>query len=67
MRRISMSAVEIPNTCFNPATLLIKLIKGERPGEHLGLFADIPDDLPQFVLGAEHEIRCCCVNSCKMR
>lgn len=55
--RISMSNAEMSATSFNPATLVIKLINEEKAGPFVELFADIPEDLPPFVSGAEHEVR----------
>ncbi len=55
--KLSMSESELSNTAFNPATILLKLVGAETGGESSQIDVKIPEDLPQYVSGAEHEIR----------
>ena len=55
--KLSMSESELSNSSFNPATLILKLAKEQAAELPLQIDADIPEDLPQYVSGAEHEIR----------
>ncbi|CAA6690213.1 MULTISPECIES: response regulator [unclassified Lentimonas] len=55
--KLSMSESELSNASFNPATLLLKLANEEAAELPLQIAADIPEDLPQYVSGPEHEMR----------
>lgn len=55
--RLSMSESELSRSSFNPATLILKLFNSVRPKDAVEMRSDIPGDLPQFVTGAENEIR----------
>ncbi len=55
--RLSMSESELSNSSFNPATLVLKVFNGAKPQPGVELASDIPGDLPQYVSGAENEIR----------
>ncbi len=55
--KISMSDSEISRGSFNPATLVLKLLNEAESKAGVRLESDIPPSLPQFVSGAEQEIR----------
>ena len=51
-----MSESEISKLSFNPAPMLLKLINEETAMAQVQIQSDIPEDLPQYVSGPEHEI-----------
>jgi len=55
--KLSMSDNEVSKGSFNPATLLLKLLNETVPKAGVELSTDIPQNLPQYVSGAEQEIR----------
>ena len=55
--KLSMSESERSNSSFNPATMLLKLANEVGADVTLQIEADIPQDLPEYVSGAEREIR----------
>ena len=55
--KLPMAQSELSETSFNPATVLIKLVKEEMKKSKVHIDLEIPQDLPQYVTGAESEIR----------
>ncbi len=55
--KLSMSESEMSSLSFNPATMMLKLINEETAATQVEIQSDIPEDLPQYVSGSEHEIR----------
>jgi len=55
--KLAMSESEISKGAFNPATLVLKLLNETDPKEGVQIDSDISQNLPQFVSGAEQEIR----------
>ena len=55
--KLPMAQGELSETSFNPATVLIKLVKEEMKKSKVHIDLEIPQDLPQYVTGAESEIR----------
>lgn len=55
--KLSMSESEMSRTSFNPATLLLKLVNEEQGRSQAVVLAEIPEDLPSYVTGPEHEVR----------
>lgn len=53
----SMSECELSDQSFNPATLLLKVVKENTANEGVEVGTEIPDSLPQYVSGPENEIR----------
>ncbi|KRP35868.1 MAG: hypothetical protein ABS34_09810 [Opitutaceae bacterium BACL24 MAG-120322-bin51] len=55
--KLSMGESELSKLSFNPATMLLKLINEATSAAQVAIQADIPENLPQYVSGCEHEIR----------
>lgn len=55
--KISMSESETSRSSFNPATLVLKLLNDTVPVDGVVVESEIPQSLPQYVTGAEQEIR----------
>lgn len=56
--KLSMSDIEMSNTGFNPATMMIKLGSEVSPVHAQVQFRlEIPEDLPPFVSGPERELK----------
>jgi len=55
--KLSMSDSEVSRSSFNPATLILKLIRESEAGEGVELRSEISEDIPQLLTGPEQEIR----------
>lgn len=55
--KLSMSDSEVSRSSFNPATLILKLIRESETGEGVELRSEISEDIPQLLTGPEQEIR----------
>jgi signal transduction histidine kinase len=55
--QISMSENEVATGAFNPATLVLKLIAEAQVDDGVTLVHELPENLPEVVVGAENEVR----------
>lgn len=55
--KLSMSESEMSRGSFNPVTMVLKLLNETASKPGVTMNSDIPQNLPQYVTGAEQEIR----------
>lgn len=55
--KLTMDESDLSSLSFNPATMLLKLISEETADAEVELQTEIDEELPQYVGGAENEIR----------
>lgn len=55
--KLTMSDMEPNEESFNPATLILRIAADAEVPEGIELETELPEDTPEVVFGAEHEIR----------
>jgi len=55
--KLTMSDALPIESCFNPATLVLKILSDAEVPEGIELSSDLPEDLPEQVFGAVNELR----------